>query len=401
MAKAAKAASSAKEGPRLVACIADEVTREAASRAAAGLGWSDAKVRSGGSASAAYEIDRKRPPQLMLVDLTDATDPAAAVAELIEVCGPQTRILAIGAVNDVGLFRTLMSLGVADYLVKPVSSELLSEAFSRAMRTETDRPDEGPHSKQVNVFIGARGGVGTTTLAAATAWLMRNDYRRRVTLVDLDLHFGNLALSLDLEPGRGLREALEHPERTDNLLLASAMVKESENLSILAAEEPLEDQLQFSRDAARTLVDVLNQDYDCLIFDVPRSLDPMSRGIIGLADNVIIVTDLSLAALRDTLRLVDLAKSLCSGGNRLLVANHVGAAHRGEIGRSEFERGIGGQLDMAIPFDAKAAVATARGGRALPAAAGGSKATIELRQLASRLAGHEAKPKAGLRRWFG
>src|SRR5262249_46081449 len=158
--------------------------------------------------------------------------------------------------------------------------------------------------------VGARGGVGTTTMAISTAWLLVNEFKLRTALVDLDLHFGNLALSLDLEPGRGLREALENPERTDSLLLASAMVTEGDKLPILATEESLEERLMFDGTAVAPLLSALSQDYDCLIVDLPRSLDSIGRQVIALADSTIVVTDLSLSALRDSVRLVDLALKL-------------------------------------------------------------------------------------------
>lgn len=400
MAQPAKIMTGTGNAVRFIACISDEVTREAVSRAAASLGWVDATVRAGSIADAPHIIDRKHPPALLLVDLADSADPVPAVAELMGLCGASTRILSIGAVNDVGLFRELIALGVADYLVKPVSSEILSDALTQALSQGGAR-EVDPRSKRLYPFIGARGGVGATTLSVATAWLLAHEFKLRTTLVDLDLHFGNLALSLDLEPGRGLREALEHPERTDNLLLQSAMVKEGDVLPILAAEEPLEEMFNFEPESTSTLLEALAQDHDYLIVDVPRSLNGICRQVLGVADTVIIVTDLSLASLRDTLRLNDLMKSLGSRSKPIIVANNVGAAHRGEIGRAEFERGLGQPLDAAIPFDAKAAIAMARGGKALPSAAGSSKATIELRALASRLSGTEPKARSGLRRWFG
>ncbi|HZB92475.1 MAG TPA: AAA family ATPase [Stellaceae bacterium] len=395
MGEAAKAEPIAGSRQRFVACVADDVTREAVSRAVAQLGWSSAKVRAGGLEVARKSIDITTPPTLVLVDLSDATEPVEGMHELAQLCGPSTHFLAIGSVNDVALYRHLIALGVADYLVKPVSSELLCEAFAAAIRSYA-APGESRQTR-LFAFIGARGGVGTTTVAVSTAWLLAHEFKLRSALIDLDLHFGNLALSLDLEPGRGLREALENPERTDSMLLASAMVTEGEKLPILATEESLEEQLSFDGAAVAPLLAALSQDYDCLVVDLPRSLDAMARQVIALADATIVVTDLSLAALRDSVRLGDLAKTLEARGKPLLVANQVGADHRGEIGRAEFERGIGGELDHVVPFDVKAVVAAAHNGKALPDAAANSKAAIELRKLAARLAGREAeKPRSGL-----
>jgi pilus assembly protein CpaE len=395
MGEAAKAEPVAGSGLRFVACVADDVTREAVSRAVAHLGWSNAKVRAGGIDVARKSIDITAPPSLLLVDVADTPDPVEGMHELANLCGPSTHFLAIGSINDVSLYRKLVALGVADYLVKPVSSEVLCEAFTAAMRSYAS-PGEA-RATRLFAFIGARGGVGTTTLAVANAWLLTHEFKQRVALVDLDLHFGNLALSLDLEPGRGLREALENPERMDSMLLASAMVSDNDKLPILATEESLEEQLLFEGTAVAPLLSALSQDYDCIVVDLPRSLDSITRQVIALADTTVIVTDLSLSALRDAVRLVDLAKALESRTKPILVANQIGADHRGEIGRAEFERGIGGALDHAVPFDVKAAMAAAHGGKPLPAAAASSKATVELRKLAARLAGREEeKPRSGL-----
>jgi len=395
MGEAAKAEPASGSRPRFVACVADDVTREAVSRAVAQLGWSNAKVKAGGLQAAMKAIDVTLPPTLVLVDLADATNPVEGMHELAQLCGPNTNFLAIGSVNDVSLYRQLVALGVADYLVKPVSSEVLCEAFTAAMRMYA-APDVARPTR-LFAFVGARGGVGATTLAVSTAWLLAHEFKLRTALIDLDLHFGNLALTLDLEPGRGLREALENPERTDSLLLASAMVTEGDKLPILATEEPLEEQLLFDAGAVAPLLSALSQDYDCIVVDLPRTFDSMARQVISLADATIVVTDLSLSALRDSVRIIDLAKALESRVRPLLVANQVGADHRGEIGRTEFERGVGGAVDLAVPFDVKAVTAAAHNGKAIPDAAGNSKAAAELRKLAARLAGREEeKPKSGL-----
>jgi pilus assembly protein CpaE len=400
MAQAAKIAAE-KSAPQLLALVADEVTREAVSRAAAQLGWSDVAVRSGGLAKAARAIDAAKAPQVMLVDFGDDAEPDAALGDVVKRCGPGTRVLAIGTLNDVTLFRRLAARGVADYLVKPISSEILCDALRRAVRTEAEATDAKRRAR-IYAVIGARGGVGASTIAVSLAWLLSKEYSQATALIDFDLHFGNVALSLDLEPGRGLRQALEHPDRTDMLLLASALVKGDERLPILAAEESLDDMLRFEAEGANALLTAMAQDYDYLFVDLPRTLDSAARHVLAAADMTIIVTDLSLAALRDSFRLNGLVKSL-GGSETIVVGSQLGALHRGEIGRAEFERGLGAALDYAVPFDPKAARAMAVSGKALPAAEATGKATLELRRIAARIAGQDAKAKAktGWRRWLG
>lgn len=396
MAQAAKAVAE-KGAPKLLALVADDVTREAVTRAAGQLGWSDVAVKAGGLAKAGKALDSAKIPAVLLVDFAEEAAPDAALGDLVKRCGQQTRVIAVGTTNDVTLFRRLAARGVADYLVKPVSNEVLCDALRRASRGEGE--GDSKRRARIHAVIGARGGVGASTMALSLSWLLSQEHKLPTALIDLDLHFGNLALSLDLEPGRGLRQALEHPERTDSLLLASAMVKGEERLPILAAEESLEDMLRFEPEGASALLEALAQDYDFLVVDLPRSLDAAARHVLQSADACIIVSDLSLAALRDTFRLHGLIKAL-NGPTPMMVANQVGALHRGEIGQAEFERGLGMPLDFLVPFDAKAARAMAVGGKALPAVNSASKAAAEMRRLAARITGKEVQTKAGWRRWL-
>jgi len=375
-----------------LACVSDEVTRETVNRVVSHLGPLQAKVRAGDLAAARKALDPSDPPHLMLLDISGNSDPIPALEELIHLCPRSTRELVIGSVNDVSLYRALTGLGVADYLVKPVSGETLHDAIAAAI--ETGGRDVGVARKtRSTAFLGARGGIGTTTIAAATAWYFVHEFHQRAAVVDLDLHFGTLALSIDLEPGRGLREALEHPERIDGMLLASAMASGGDRLKVLAGEESLDETLHFHPTAIEPLFQALAQDFDQLVVDLPRALDDGTRHLVGHVDQLILVTDLSLAGLRDTLRLIDLAKRLGCTSNPLVIASQVGAAHRGEITQREFERGLGQGLDHLVSFDPKVAMTMARQGKALPDVARASKPAEELLALAQRLSGREAAGK--------
>jgi pilus assembly protein CpaE len=377
------------------ACIGDEVTRETVNRVVSHLGGVEAKVRAGDLALAKKAIDPKAPPHVMLLDVSGTADPVTALDEIMHLCPRATRVLVIGSVNDVSLYRALTALGVIDYLVKPVSGEVLHDALTAVL---DDRGPEGGGALQTRMtaFMGARGGIGTTTITSATAWYFVHEFHQRAMVIDLDLHFGTLALGLDLEAGRGLREALEHPERIDSLLISSAMTSAGDRFKVLAGEEALDETLHFHPEAFDPLFELLAQDFDQLVVDLPRALDDGSRHLIATADTFVLVTDLSLAGLRDTLRIIDLAKRVGSKGNPVVIASQVGAAHRGEISQREFERGLGQNLDHLISFDPKAAVAMARQGKELPVVARNSKAADEILALAQRLSGREATKKRSL-----
>jgi len=400
MALALKTALETSE-PRLVAFLADDITRETVARLAAQLGWRDAVIGQGGIAAAAQAIDAAAPPGLLVIDISDNDDPLGAMDALAEICPPATRVVTVGTSNDIMLYRRLLAMGVVDYLHKPVAADALHEALLQASRP-IERIAAAPSTRTARViaFIGARGGVGTTTLATAIGWCLGEEQQQRVALLDLDLQFGNVALGLDLEPGRGLREALEHPERIDGLFVSGAMTG-TPRLRVLAAEEPLDDHPLLDPSSVDPLLAALNDDFDCVIVDVPRALDGMARRLLARADATVIVGDFSLAAMRDTHRLIVLTAVLRPGVAPIVLVNRAGALARGEIDHAAFEKGIGRKIDCVIPYDAKAAVAMAQHGKPLPAVAQSSKAAAALRRLAVTLSGHEAaKPRSLLKRWL-
>src|SRR5712672_195109 len=147
-------------------------------------------------------------PRILLIDLGDSAAPIAEVSAARAVGGVDLKLVVLGTVNDVALFRDLLSAGASDYLVKPSTREALTAVLEKTSAAVGTTPDG---LGQVIVFIGSRGGVGATTSAVSCAWLMAAERRERIALVDLDLHFGTVALKLDLDPGSGLCEALEQP----------------------------------------------------------------------------------------------------------------------------------------------------------------------------------------------
>lgn len=384
---------------RLLACVEDAETRETLSRLVTDLGWHGAKICEGGIAAAAQAIDPAAPPTLLVIDLGDSSDPFAALDRLAEHCPPETRVVAVGSANDVSLYRRLIGLGIGDYLPKPVSGDMLRDALTLALRPIERKETAAAgvtKTAQVVTVIGARGGIGTSTIATGLAWCLTQDHGSRVALLDLDLQFGNLALGLDLEPGRGLRDALEHPERIDSLLVAGAMTGTTDTLRVLAAEEPLDDQPALDPSAIDPLVAALSESFDYIVADLPRALDGMARRLLARADRTMIVADLSLAAMRDTQRLAALIEILQPSAKPLVIVNRTGALAGAEIARAEFEKALKRPIDGAVPYDAKAATAMAQHAKPLPAAAKNGKAAAELRRVATMLTGKAKEPPRSL-----
>jgi pilus assembly protein CpaE len=374
---------------RILACVADLETGQVVRELSEGWGWQNPVIVDGGIAEARAALEQSAAPNLLIVDIDGSNDPVGDLYALSAVCQPDMNVIAVGKRSDLALYRNLIELGLTEYLNKPLTVAMFERALRRGQRTPANASER--RQTQLVTLIGARGGIGTTTIATSLAWCIAQHHQKTVSAVDLDLHFGNLGLSLDLAPSAGLREVLEYPTRIDSRLLGSAMMDAGTRLRVLAAEEPLIDQLRAAPAAADAIVSVLRADCDFIIVDLPRHLDDMVRRIITLASTSIVVTDLSLAAARDALRLVEFCKLLAPAAHHLVVANQVGAAHRGETGRAEFEQATRLTLDHVIPFDAGTALATASSGKPLPAALRNSKAAEAMRGVAVQLCGAETE----------
>ncbi len=372
-----------------LAVVDDDVTHAALLGVAADNDWPAAQVLKGGLNDAIEALGDVVTPRILIVDLSGSTDPMAGIVALAGVCEPDTRVIALGQINDVGLYRELIDIGVDEYLVKPLSAENLNAAIRRIIEEEiTESGGEGGDEPgRLIAFVGARGGVGATTLAANCAWMMAHEQGLRVALVDLDLYFGTLALALDLEPGRGFREALENPSRIDGLFIERAMSRESDNLFVLAAEEGLENSFSFDPAALDTLLATLRQDFDCVVFDIPRFAARTQIKTITAPASIVVVSDATLSGMRDTMRLRKFAIESSPQADVMVAINGLGSEKSIDLPISDFESGAGLRVDHRIPRDRKAAMKAEGAGKTIAEIAGKSKAANAMRELSRHASG--------------
>jgi pilus assembly protein CpaE len=222
---------------------------------------------------------------------------------------------------------------------------------------------------------------------------MSHEMNKTVALIDLDVQFGTIALSLDLEPSHGLREAFENPDRIDGLFIASAMVHESEHLFVLSAEEPLEDEVHINPNAFELVLASLPNDFDYILVDLPQKLAIAQRRLLSIADHVILVSDLSLAGMRDTVRLAQLVREAAPQATLNVVVNRVGSVKKGELPKQEFQRSTELPVKQFLPHDPTVAVAAANAGKPFPLIAKNSQIVKEFRKLTESVCGGPAQPK--------
>ncbi|MBA4047996.1 MAG: pilus assembly protein CpaE, partial [Sphingomonas sp.] len=314
--------------------------------------------------------------------------PLNDINALAEVCEPGTVVIAAGQVNDVRLYRDLVASGIQDYLLKPLNPDMLREAFATAQALlnapkQVEVGEERPHCSIA--VIGTRGGVGASSLVTSLAWLTSEKAGRTTALLDLDVHFGTAALALDLEPGRGLTDAIENPSRIDGLFIERAMVKSSERLSILSAEAPINAPIISDGSAFYQLQEEMRAAFECTITDLPRAMLVNHPHLMSDVQIAVIVTELTLAAARDTIRILSWLKSNAPQTQVFVVANRVQANAPLEISRKDFEGSIERKIDLAINFDAKLAAQAAKLGKPLAEVGKGSKTMAPLAELATRM----------------
>ncbi len=374
-----------------LAVVNDEVTRATLLGVAADNGWPETQILIGGLNDAVEALSDIVTPQFLIVDLSDSTDAMAGIVALAGVCEPDTRVIALGQVNDINLYRELMDIGVDEYLVKPLSAESLNATIRRIIEEEIPKTTGGDGDAEglgrLIAFVGVRGGVGATTLAANCAWMMAHEQGLRVALVDLDLYFGTLALALDLEPGRGFREALEHPSRIDGLFIERAMARESDNLFVLAAEEGLENSFSFDPAALDTLLETLRLDFDCVVFDLPRFAARTQIKTMTAPASIVVVSDASLSGMRDTMRMRKFAMDSSPQAEMMVVINGFGGEKSIDLPVAEFENGAELTVDHQIPSDRKAAKKAEGAGKTIAEIAGKSKAANAMRELSRHASG--------------
>ena len=366
------------------------------------------QIQQGGAKEAVDYLAAGAPPKILIVDVSDSNKPLSAMLPIIAAFAEDTRVIAIGALNDIELYREMIEAGISDYLVKPVSEKALSIALDRAeQRKATPAAAAEPEAKVVPdagkrslvAVMGTRGGVGASTVAMNLAWLSANDYKRDTMLVDLDLQGGTIALALDVEPSHGLREVLDNPARIDSLFLTSVATKFADRLHVLAAEEAVDDEVHYNTSAVSLLLDELKKAATSVIVDLPRNAPGARAVVLAAATEIIIVTDLTLAGLRDGIRLHTMVQQVAPSARVLFVANRDGG-REGTVSKAEFEKALGRPIDFILPEDAKANQAAANAGKPVAAAAAGSKVTGALKQIAKRIAAVEGSKSAQQKKSF-
>ncbi len=342
------------------------------------------RIQDGGIA-ACLEAYRGAPtPNVIVIEATsDRAGLLIRLDELAQYCDAGTRVLVIGHTNDVLLYRELMRRGVSEYLITPLSIMDVIGALSAMFNSG----DGDPLGRLISV-IGAKGGVGSSTVAHNLAFLISTQFELATTLVDLDLPFGTAGLDFNQDPPQGVMDALLAPDRLDANFVDRLMSKCTDNLSMLAAPGTLERVYDFQETEFDGLVDLLRASAPAIVLDMPHAWNAWSRRLLTASDQIVLVCSPDLANLRNAKSLLDVLKQARPNDERPnVVVNFIGVPKRPEIGVSEFAKALDCEIAAALPFDPALFGTAANNGQMLSEVQPKAKSVEALLDVARKITG--------------
>ena len=346
-------------------------------------------VQLGGINAAIEHYHGQVTPNLLIVE-TRLNGQAALdeLDKLAEVCDPTTKVVVVGRVNDVELYRELMRRGASEYLVAPLNPLHLIEVISGLYLD----PEAAPIGRVV-AFIGARGGCGSSSLSHNVGWCIAEELGINTTIIDLDLPFGTTGLDFNDEPTQGVADALSAPERLDDVLLDRLLVKRGDHLSIFSTPAVVDREYEATVDAFESVLDAVRQSTPCVIVDIPHIWTPWVKATLIGADDIVIVATPDLASLRNAKNIYELLRQHRSNDTPpRLVINQVGVAKRPEIPAKDFAETIGVQPALVLNFDPQLFGQAANNGQMLNEVAPKSLTAQGIRTLAEVVTGRVPQP---------
>ncbi|HEV7433533.1 MAG TPA: CpaE family protein [Pseudorhizobium sp.] len=349
------------------------------------------RVTNGGTEAAANMFSGSPTPNLIILE-TDV-QPSGLLAELAplaDVCDPSTRVIVVGRYNDIALYRELIRNGISEYLVGPVQ---MVEILSSIAAIFVD-PEAEPVGKSI-AFVGAKGGVGSSTIAHNCAFGISTLFSTETILADLDLPFGTANIDFDQDPAQGIAEAVFAPDRLDEVFLDRLLTKCSEHLSMLAAPSLLDRAYDYEGMAFQPIVEILQRSAPVAVLDLPHVWSEWTRSVLAAADEVVICAVPDLANLRNTKNMLDALKKLRPNDHAPhLMLNQVGMPKRPEIAPNDFFEPLEVEPIAILPFDAALFGNAANSGRMITEIDAKSPAAETFSQICHIVTGRSAAKKA-------
>ena len=357
---------------------------------------SSVSVVEGGMESALSQLNDRSTPELLIVETVAKGEALfAELNALSGVCLPGTRVIIIGAENDINLFKTLIDQGISQYFVTTLTADELKDAIVNAFA------DESANAKcRTIAFAGLSGGVGSSVLAHNVGSQLAAMYDEDVIIVDLDIPYGTAALSFNIQPSSSIVDALAQLESIDESLLIRFLESGEKNVSLLCSPGNLNTGVDITDRSLEKVLTIVRQMASYVILDVPHQWNNWVQDVLVDADETVIVGAPNLYNLRNGKNMIEfLAPNRGVHVPTRFVLNKVGESKKGELESREFKEVMNVQPALSIPYDSEAFNAAMNNGDMINKTAARSKAAQSIETLAMMVSGKESltqvKKKSG------
>lgn len=344
------------------------------------------EIMAGGIPAAISHLSENPTPNLLIVESSaPASTMIKQIDELASHCVEGVQVMVIGATNDISLYRQLVSRGVSEYLVPPIEPVQVVRAIGNLF-TDPDAPFIG---KSISV-VGAKGGVGSSTIAHNLAWSLAENARVATSLVDLDLSFGTTSLDFNHETQQTIADALLAPERADDAVISRLLAKATDRLSLFTAPASVNQLMDIDADAYSTVIEGVRRLMPFVVLDLPHGWSQWIYNTLVASDEVIVVCQPDLASLRNGKNMIDQLKSQRPNDNPpRLILNMAGVPKRPEIPVKDFASAIGVEPEVILPFDPQLFGTASNKGQMISETEPQSKSALAIDHLAASLSGRE------------
>ncbi|MAU67360.1 AAA family ATPase [Hyphomonas sp.] len=348
------------------------------------MGRATIEAHSGGIAGAIEYMSQNPTPNLLIIESTARSAQLLSEIDMLaEHCDETVKVMVIGAINDIALYRQLVSRGVSEYVVPPFQPLQILRTIS-GLFADPDAPFVG---KQISV-VGAKGGVGASTIAHNLAWALAENTKVNTTLVDLDLSFGTTALDFNQEPTQTVADALLQPERADDSVIERLLAKASDRLSLFTAPASIGQIMDIPDESYLSVIEVVRRNVPFLVLDLPHVWSRWVQRTLVASDEVIIVCQPDLASLRNGKNYIDQLKAARPNDNPpRLIINMSGVPKRPEIPVKDFGAAIGVEPEVILPFEPELFGTAANNGQMISETDGASRSAQAIDHMASLLTG--------------
>jgi pilus assembly protein CpaE len=347
------------------------------------LGKVHLSVQMGGMEAAVEVYGTQPTPNVIILESEGNRDILAGLDQLATVCDPGTRVVVIGTADDTAPYRELVRRGVNDYVIGPVETldvvRSICSLFSASEAVAVGR---------MIAIVGAKGGVGASTVAHNVAWAIARDLALDSVVIDLDLAFGTASLDYNKDPLQGIANAVFSGDRPDTAFIERLLSKCTDNLSLLAAPATLERVYDLGEQALDAIFDTLRMTTPCIVLDIPHQWSGWTRRALVGADDILIVAEPDLANLRNAKNMLSILKTARPNDRApLYCLNQVGMAKRPEITTREFAAAIESPPIASIPCDPRLFGEAANNGQMIAEISARHRTTDMFLQMAQQLTG--------------